>query len=234
MLKYWRHLPALALILAAALIGLLAALGALQYRWAGELSNSELELTRAALRAGAEGLSEDFDRELASAFLNLRMNRSFLQNNGWEHYAEIYDQWASTAAYPKLISDLYLVSIEKEGELRLARFNRDSRQFEPSIWPAGLEDLRRRGERISQALRSPNESLSDASPKLIDGEIPALIIPMGQGLAAEARSERPQRGAPVLAPATYIIATIDLECVKQEIIPALARRRLSVVRTRPE
>ena len=114
MLTRWSHLPALALILAAALIGLLAALGGLQYRWAGELSRSELELTRAALRAGAERLSEDFDRELASAFLNLRMNRSFLQSNGWVNYGEIYDQWASTAAYPKLISDLYLVRMESD------------------------------------------------------------------------------------------------------------------------
>ena len=227
MSKYWRHLPALALILAAALIGLLAVLGTLQYRWAGELSKSELELTRAALRAGAERLSEDFDRELALAFLNLRMNRSFPDSNGRENYGEIYDQWASTAAYPKLISDLYLVSIEKEGSLRLARFNRDGRRFEPSAWPASLEDLRRRSERLSQALLSPNELLNGDSPKLVYGEIPALIIPMNPRLAAEAQPEQLRRAAPDLALTSYIIATLDLDCIKQEIIPALARRYFS-------
>src|SRR5262249_14339250 len=155
---------------------LLAALGALQYRWTGEVSKSELELTRAAIRAGAERLSEDFDRELTSAYLNLRVNRFSPENNGRENYSEIYDQWASTAAYPKLISDLYLVRIEKDSQPRLAKFNHDSRQFEPSAWPAGLEELRRRGERLSQALLSPNGSSGDDSAKLIDGEIPALIV----------------------------------------------------------
>ncbi len=226
-MKYWRHLPALGLILAAALIVLLAVLGRLQYRWAGELSKSELELTRAALRSGAERLSEDFDRELASAFLGLRMNRSFIRNKGSENYAEIYDQWASTAAYPKLISDIYLVRIEKKGQLQFDRFNRASRQFELSAWPASLEDLRQRSERLSQALLSPNQLLNGESPKLIDGEVPALIIPMGPRLAVEAQSEQPPRGAPDPALTSYIIATLDLDCIKQEIIPALARRYFS-------
>jgi signal transduction histidine kinase len=227
MLKYWRHLPALGLILAAALIGLLAILGTLQYRWAGELSKRELELTRAALRAGAERLSEDFDRELASAFLNLRMNRFFLRNKSWENYTEVYDNWLSAAAYPKLISDLYLVRIERNGQVQLARFNRDNRHFEPSVWPASLEDLRRRSERLSQALLSPNQSLEGDSPTLIDGEIPALIIPMSPRLIAETQPEQAPRGAPDPALASYIIATLDLDCIRQEIIPALAQRYFS-------
>lgn len=227
MLKYWRHLPALGLILAAALVGLLTVLGTLQYRWAGELSKSELELTRAALRAGAERLSEDFDRELASAFLNLRMNRFFLRNKGWENYTEVYDKWLSAAAYPKLISDLYLVRIERNGQVQLARFNRDNRRFEPSVWPASLEDLRQRSERLSQALLFPNQSLEGHSPTMFDGEVPALIIPMSPRLFAETQAEQAPRGAPDPALVSYIIASLDLDCIKQEIIPALAQRYFS-------
>jgi two-component system, OmpR family, sensor histidine kinase SenX3 len=227
MLKYWRHLPALGLILAAALVGLLTVLGTLQYRWAGELSKSELELTRAALRAGAERLSEDFDRELASAFLNLRMNRFFLRNKGWENYTEVYDKWLSAAAYPKLISDLYLVRIERNGQVQLARFNRYNRHFEPSAWPASLEDLRQRSERLSQALLFPNQSPEGHSPTLFDGEVPALIIPMSPRLFAETQPEQATRGAPDPALVSYIIASLDLDCIKQEIIPALAQRYFS-------
>src|SRR5206468_11894465 len=55
--------PPLALF-AAALLGLIALLATLQYRWLGRISDAERERMRASLNARASEFAQDFDREL--------------------------------------------------------------------------------------------------------------------------------------------------------------------------
>ncbi|MBO0862457.1 MAG: HAMP domain-containing histidine kinase [Chloracidobacterium sp.] len=228
--KNWKHLPTLALIPATALIGFLVTLAAFQYKWLGELSDSELELTRSALRAGALRFSEDFDHELTSAFVNLQMHRSILREDG-EAYAKVYDQWVSTTLYPKLVSDLYIVKAGVDGQLILFRFSQERRQIELADWPANFEILRQRLAEQFRIIFAPDRSLNAdplTPPALIDGEIPALIIPMAPRLAPEGEAERrQQQERPDPAAFGWTIARLDLDYIKQEVLPTLAKRYFS-------
>jgi hypothetical protein len=188
MVKSSKHLPMVALILAIALIGLLVALATLQYKWLGELSDSKLELTRTALRAGALRLSEDFDHELASIFVSFLVDRSVL-DRGAEEYAKVYDRWAMAAPYPKLIRSLYFVRTEEDEELQPLRFDWDNHRLDSSNWPEGFETLR---EEIAERSRPIpfGKNPADFNPpasllRVIDGEIPAMIIPMFPKLTAK-------------------------------------------------
>ena len=65
----WRRFrPPLALV-AAALLGLIALLAVLQYRWLGQISDAERTQRRTTLAAGALEFAQDFDREITRAYL---------------------------------------------------------------------------------------------------------------------------------------------------------------------
>ena len=53
---------------AVALLGLIALLATLQYRWLGQISAAERDRMAATLRTRASGFAEDFDRELNRAY----------------------------------------------------------------------------------------------------------------------------------------------------------------------
>jgi two-component system, OmpR family, sensor histidine kinase SenX3 len=236
MVKSSKYLPFVALILVVALIGLLMTLGALQYKWLGELNESKLELTRSALRAGALRLSEDFDHELASIFVSFQVNFSIL-DRGAEEYAKVYDRWVMATPYPKLIRALYLVRAGEDEESRPLRFDRDNRRLDSSDWPEGFETLREKIAKQSWSIPF-GENPAEITPpawllRMFDGEIPALIIPMyprpmyPRLAPAKGISVRSPREALERKTFGWTIAVLDLNYIKQEVIPALANRYFS-------
>ena len=58
-----------AIAVAAALLGLIALLATLQYRWLGRISAAERERMTATLTARGNALALDFDRELTLAYM---------------------------------------------------------------------------------------------------------------------------------------------------------------------
>jgi len=70
-------------LFAAALVALIA-LAVLQYHWVGQVSAGERERRQANLTLGAARLGEDFDRELARAYLALQMDAATLRDKAWD------------------------------------------------------------------------------------------------------------------------------------------------------
>ena len=56
-------------VVAIALLGLIALLATLQYKWLGRISDAEREGMRATLNTRASGFAQDFDSELTRAYL---------------------------------------------------------------------------------------------------------------------------------------------------------------------
>ena len=57
------------MLLTVVLIGLLALLATLQYKWLGQVSEADRERRHASLNAGATEFAQDLDRELTRAYL---------------------------------------------------------------------------------------------------------------------------------------------------------------------
>jgi signal transduction histidine kinase len=224
-LKFFRRKPSLMLILVATLAALLALLATLQYRWLGQVSEGERASLQASLRAGATRFGQDFNREITRAFLNFQLDKGSLTGKAGAAYAARYDNWTKSAPYPRLVSELFLVEVDKRGGLELSRFNREASAFEPHDWPTEFAPLRERFEREHRSYTAQPTTEIEIQIVPIAEEIPALVIPV----MPVPPFERPEKDkvfeeiARPLFPG-YTILKLDLNYIRQEFIPALAGR----------
>ena len=130
-------------LLLAATVAALALLAVLQYHWVGQVSAGERERLQANLALSAQRMGEDFDRELARAYLSFQMDAQTLREAAWERYAARFDHWDRTAPYPNLVRDVYLVEVNQIGTAGLMRYDRETRGFVQEQWPAELLPVRR-------------------------------------------------------------------------------------------
>src|SRR3954468_20018382 len=132
-----RRLPMFAV--AVALLGLIALLATLQYRWLGRISDAERDHMRATLNTRASGFAQDFDGELTRAYLLFQLDPE-ATGSLESRIALRYDRWQSTARYPRMIKDIYSVVPGERTPLR--RFDAAVRALEPAVWPSAMEPIR--------------------------------------------------------------------------------------------
>jgi hypothetical protein len=223
------------LLLAASLVVLLVVLAALQYRWLGQVSEAERERMQATLSTGAARFSQDFDRELGRVYFNLQLDANVWRRRDGETYAARYAQWRANAPHPQLVGDVYVVDGSGTSE-QLARFDPGTRKFIDATWPAEFAALR---GRFAQARELPPHARAEpfAPQPNVDREIPAVIIPVlpaaatsvstGDERAGKNRNEHKLLLTNYSPLATYVVVTLDLNYIKEQLWPALARRYFS-------
>ena len=224
------------LLLAAALVVLLGVLAALQYRWLGQVSEAERERMQATLKAGAARFGEDFDREIGRVYFNLKLDANIWGARDGEAYNARFEQWRATTEHAGLVREVYVVEgSDANTSPRLTRFDRATRKFVPAdAWPAEFDGVRRRFER-ARGLPNPHagDELFAPQPN-VDQEIPAVIIPVvpSDAEGAEGEASTPDGGRKLVLTnysplGTYAIVALDLDYMKRELWPALARRYFS-------
>lgn len=209
------------LLLVAALIALLPLLAVLQFRWLGVVSQAERGRMQASLKLAVANFSRSFDGELTRAYLSFQMDAKTLRARAWPDYARPYDQWFRSAPYPQLIADVFLVEPDGARQPQLSRFNRATTRFEPAPWPARLESLRPQFESEFKAESDRAKPFIEASVDTMVEDGPALAIPIADAEALDKRDiPRPNPKAFL----GYVVATLDLDFIKQQFIPTLAAR----------
>ncbi|MGH9311602.1 MAG: sensor histidine kinase [Vicinamibacterales bacterium] len=192
------------------LAGLVVGLGALQYRWLGQVSAAERDRMRASVRARATQVGEAFDREITRAYFVLQIDPDTRDRRDWAAYASRFEDWRASTAFPGLVSDVLLATREAAGAVRLERFDVEKGVFEPSAWPERAAPLRRWFERWPPGIDP------------IWKDVPALVMPtpdlrLHQGSvrieAIEGRS-----------PSTCVFALLDARYMTEEMLPTLLRR----------
>ncbi|HMQ31956.1 MAG TPA: HAMP domain-containing sensor histidine kinase [Chloroflexaceae bacterium] len=165
--------------LLAATVAALALLATLQYHWVGQVSAGERERLQANLSLTAQRMGEDFDRELARAYLSFQMDAQTLRAAEWERYAARFDHWDRTAPYPDLVKDVYLVEVNQIGRVGLMRYDREARGFAQVQWPHELMPVRRHIERTYRAIFADGQRAGiDISP--VNRAGPSLLIPVAR------------------------------------------------------
>lgn len=231
------------LLVVAPLILLLPLLAVLQYRWQGEVSLALRERMQANLRTSAEKLCADFDRELTNIYVQFQSPALPSSDLIAADFASRYHRWIAGAPNPKLVRDIYRTAHEVDGTLKLMRFDISSNSFEPVDWPENLNSLRNRFEieqnadsaahnifrgLFKQTTESPAAQLPkvarsfilQVSSGLTAAEIPALIVP-------EATEPGMNQNALVSRKRSSIIAVLDVELIRKEILPSLIKRYFS-------
>ncbi len=162
----------------AALVAL-TLLATLQYHWVGQISAGERERRQANLTLSAQRLGEDFDRELARAYLSFQMDAATLRDSEWERFAARFDHWRQTAPHPGLVKAIYLVEVTQIGRVDLLRYDHGLRSFAREQWPFELMPIRRRIERTYRAIFAGGDRARvNISP--VDRAGPALLIPVAR------------------------------------------------------
>ncbi len=189
------------------LLVLLPLLAYLQYTWLGKVSEGEREQMQASLRRAADEFRNDFDREISGVYSSFQP-RPPLPGTSREDYVESYFQWVKTARYPRLVNDVLLA--EKSGAMpRIQRLNPATMRFERVEWPASLANLKAALAVEPERSSEPNDVFVWYLPRPIDPDIPALFIPVLQ--PAFERQEP-----------SYLVLTLNLDCIQKEILPSLA------------
>jgi signal transduction histidine kinase len=190
----------------AALVALLLLLAMLQYHWLDRVSESDRERLRARMAEAAERLATDFDRELTRTFLFLAPMGA---PHGVEELVERYERYATSAPYPSLLRELYLVTHAHSGSLEMQRLVLDEGRFEP-VSPDDLP------ESVRDALRPPPGAPPRArlAAPLVP-ELPGMLVPLSAGPFA-LHAEGKLAGA--------LIALLDRETITDVLLPDLAER----------
>jgi len=208
------------LILFMAMAVLLPVLAALQYHWLGQVSEAASERLESSLRASATGFRHDFNREFIRAYVNFHMD-SFTPPSNIEHYhLERFERWNQTAPYPRLISDIFLVTYDEQGRALLNHLESETKQFQTIDWSSSTaKDLMSLRERFDQTHES--QMKSDRQQNSLESfveDVPALIVPFPP--VPNQPFQTP--GAP--APSGFTIIKLDLNYMQGEFIPALMQR----------
>jgi signal transduction histidine kinase len=205
-------------LLTVLLIVLLPALAVLQYRWVGQVSAGERERMQRSVRNAADQFRDTFDDEIIRAALALNVGASTARDGESDQYSDRYNSWITTAVFPQIIASIYLVD-EDQGELRLRRWNPSIHVFEPSLWPASIDQWR---PHFAYALTEFNAGRLPAllGTRLVGEEsLVAMPIRQGGGGRPGARPVGPQR--PVFG---FTILELDMPYLRNQLIPQLAER----------
>jgi signal transduction histidine kinase len=190
---------------------LVIGLGALQYRWLGQVSDAERDRMRASVRARAAQVADAFDREITRAFFILQIDPETRAKRDWAAYAARYNAWRGSASFPGMISDVLLATRETDGTARLERFNAEKGVFEPSPWPERAASLREWFEGWPPFIQPIRE------------DVPALVMPvpdlrLRQGnMRIETLEARPATAC--------VFALLDARYLTDEMLPALVRQQ---------
>ncbi len=218
------------------LVGLLLLLApllaAMQYHWLGQLSESEQKQLTAGLRAAAARFGEDFDQEITAAYAAFLPDFAQPDASAAERLASGYARWQAAARYPQLIKTIYQTEGKTEAhdeqQLTLARFNPATRQMMPCAWPPEMAALQAKltqpRNRFRELLRrsagaTPPQNDSLRRPSPLDAAIPAMMIPQPQPMKIRAGHK-----FTMMAPFSFIVVTLNRDCITQEILPTLIRR----------
>jgi signal transduction histidine kinase len=211
-------------VVAGALLGLIALLGTLQYRWLGQISDAERDRMRASLDTRTAEFARDFDRELTRAYLLFQVDVPFEDEAVAERMAVRFDRWLATARFPRLLKNVDVVS-RVDGTSRLQRLAVSTRTLEPVDWPPEMADWR-------EVLGDPEPSGQPAAaagltirrlPGPIWERVPAIVVPAPLILL---RDHDGQPGPRIIPDVSYTILEIDRQYVTTELLPALAKQHL--------
>ncbi len=101
------------ILLIVGLVGLLALLGTLQFRWLTQISRSEGEKAHKRVQEQADHFAMDFNREIQNAYFNFQTEPESWKNQNWAPFNERYDYWREKTNYPALVTDFYFFEVNR-------------------------------------------------------------------------------------------------------------------------
>jgi signal transduction histidine kinase len=190
-----RRVP-LGLVVPVLLVGLVAVLATLQYRWLGQVSEAEREQLRRSLNQRAREFADEFDFEISRAYATLQLAQGTVAARDWTAFASAVDKWNTTAKFPQTVRGIYLAEAAAD-QVTLRAYDHATRSFQDqpgTDWPRHLEPVRRQLTatresgtppllgpevmRFENVRETPGRVFTIAMGATLNVEVPALIVPV--------------------------------------------------------
>jgi len=171
----------LRLLLPIGLICLVVVLGALQYRWLGQVSEAERAQLQRSLNQRAREFADDFDREVGLAYSLLALEEAdVVAGDPWPVLDRHYATWKGRARYPDLVKALYVSRIDNVSSDRtLQQLAIGTGHGEVVAWPKSLESVQRMFNRTMPSIMPGVRSVFFTRSGIVE-DGPALVIPVSQ------------------------------------------------------
>ena len=177
---------------------LVPALAWMQYQWLGQLSEAERERMQRTLRTAAAQFATEFDTELSRTLIGLQVDGASIRDQNWTAYAQRYSAWASSAAEPRLVRDVWVVDTlpgtplpafdsrtpVASDRLRIRRWDPQAMTFADAGWPADLQRVRGSlaqrfiGFAVQRGRANENSQHREAAISITAGDDTTLISPV--------------------------------------------------------
>ena len=231
-----RRLP-LALLAPVSLLLLVVALGALQYRWVGQVSEAERDQLKQSLDRRSREFADEFDREIGRAYQIFRPVAGF-EASAPERFTQQYEEWQATARFPAMLKTAYYAT-QSGNDLMLHRYSPTTHAFDVVDWPASLEPVRTRLARTlpkSSGVAAAKSGEPGFTSFVITTlpvmpDIPALVIsgpptmPTGPGVEAlHAPGLTASFTVDMRSASNYVVLELDREQLASIVLPAMAER----------
>ena len=231
-----RRIP-LGLLAPVSLVILVVALGALQYRWVGQVSEADRAQLKQSLDRRAREFAEDFDRQIGRAYDVFRLPASFSTSSP-DVFAKKFDDWQATATFAGLIKHTYYVS-NRDNDFTLSRFDPQTRTFADVEWPKALQPVR---SRLLLSLPHTVETSAGKSGTFmlstsqVFPDVPAIVIPQDPEPMPARAPVAPERmlagdfNVMVRDASTakyHVVLELDRDFIAATMLPALVDRHFS-------
>ncbi|MEZ5344437.1 MAG: HAMP domain-containing sensor histidine kinase [Pyrinomonadaceae bacterium] len=101
------------------LFALLILLAGFQYKWVGQISDSERVRLDARVKDDTRRFAEDFNREIQSIYFSFRLDPENIKSKDWKPFTKRYLFWKSRSAAPQVVKSIaYIPSAEDKLPLR--------------------------------------------------------------------------------------------------------------------
>src|ERR1700730_5997205 len=218
-------------------------LAALKYRWSDQISEATSIRLADSLEMSMINWHLDLFRDFSEICLTMRIDPEAGGRGGQEQYMRRFAEWKAGAAYPDLVSELYLLSSDEAARTRVLRLERSTQRFEADPEPSKFARLRGRLEQVSSRARpraedtapGPLDQLRSQVPSqqfvtrfypgdplagwLFEPNIPALLHPIDPTVARSA----PEHSL-TPSPAGWILLELNSKVIEAQILPRLAQR----------
>ncbi|MEN6537287.1 MAG: HAMP domain-containing sensor histidine kinase [Bryobacteraceae bacterium] len=207
----------------AVLVAILVILAVLQYRWIGQVSEADRERMQISLNTSVSHFHQDYLRELYRACSAFRPEPRPDVARDLPRVAQDHIAWKSTASYPDLISDVYVWWFGHGQTPQFWKLDMKSEKPQPAKWEPRLEIVHQRLAGLRRRLGTPPRFERIGRFWTMHASVPALTRPLVE-FPIQIQPSGPPR--PYLV--GFIIVELNLNCIKQQLLPDLARRHFGI------
>lgn len=210
------------LLLPLVLVALVVVLGALQYRWLGQVSEAERAQLQRSLMQRANEFAAEFDRELGLALTSFQINADQMTANPWPELGSRLDTWRERAPFPALIKGVYIARARGITH-SLARLSDDHTSGQEMEWPDTFAPVRDAlGGSMPRAAAGGRATIFTLTMSPIVDKVPALIVPIASRSAVEDGQKAMMEFR--FIGTDYVILELNRDVLTQQMVPTLVTR----------